>query len=229
MSRGREPGRAHELVGRGEHRARLGQRARRRPRRRARARSAVVVVAVSKAKIVVTLDRDAAVGSVDVGQGHGRADRRQPAARVLGPLDERNRAIEVGLEVAPLLGAEPGEPVEVEVRDRNAPVVAVPDRERRARHRRRDAERAAGAADERRLPRAELAGDRDDVARLEPRRRAAPPSASVSASDPLVTDSPLHPPHDRRAPSRDRRLRRRASSSEEAELDGGAARAAGAG
>jgi hypothetical protein len=48
------------------------------------------------------------------------------------------------------------------------------DRVRRARHGLGDAERAACAADERRLAGAELAGDRDDVADLqalgEPRR-----------------------------------------------------------
>src|SRR5919204_6306465 len=42
---------------------------------------------------------------------------------------------------------------------------------RRARNRPLDAERAAGAADERRLAGAELAGEVDDVARLEPRRQ----------------------------------------------------------
>ena len=49
-----------------------------------------------------------------------------------------------------------------------------------------DAERAAGAADERRLAGAELAGDADDVARLQPRRAVAP-SVSVSPADSVVT------------------------------------------
>jgi hypothetical protein len=46
----------------------------------------------------------------------------------------------------------------------DAPVVAVADRERRARHGLRHAERAARTAHERRLPGAELPGDRDNVA-----------------------------------------------------------------
>jgi hypothetical protein len=47
------------------------------------------------------------------------------------------------------------------------------DRVGRARDGLRDAERAAGAADEGRFPGAELAGDGDDVARLEPGGDAA--------------------------------------------------------
>src|SRR5437763_1378596 len=76
-------------------------------------------VAVSKAKIVLTVDADTAVRLVDVRESHGRAHRRKPGARVLRPLDERNRAIEVRLEVAPLLGAEPTDAVEIEMRDWN--------------------------------------------------------------------------------------------------------------
>ena len=45
----------------------------------------------------------------------------EPGAGVLGPLDEGNRAIEVGLEVAPVLGAELVDAVEVEMRDGNRP------------------------------------------------------------------------------------------------------------
>ena len=57
----------------------------------------------------------------------------------------------------------PDEAVEVEVRHRRRPVVEVADRERRARHRLLDPERPAGAAHERRLARAELAPEQDDV------------------------------------------------------------------
>ena len=57
---------------------------------------------------------------------------------------------------------------------RTAAVVAVADREGRARHRLRHAERAAGAADERRLPGAELAGDGHDVAGPQLVARGAP-------------------------------------------------------
>ena len=66
--------------------------------------------------------------------------------------------------------------------DRHGRLVAVADREGRARDRALDAERAAGAADERRLAGAELARDRDDVAGAEPRASRAP-SASVSSAD----------------------------------------------
>ena len=52
------------------------------------------------------------------------------------------------------------EPVQVEVGDGDATRVAVADRVRRARHRLLDAERATGAAHERRLARAQLARDR---------------------------------------------------------------------
>src|SRR6478672_1881087 len=125
-------------------------------------------VAQSKDKIVCGLDRDTAMRLVDVLEGHRGAHRREPGARVLGPLDEGNRAIEVRLQVAPLLGAEKADAVEIEVRDRHGRRVAVADRVRRARDRLPDAERAAGAAHERRLARAKVAGDRDDVARPEP-------------------------------------------------------------
>ena len=57
---------------------------------------------------------------------------------------------------------------------RDAGLVEVADHERRARHRLGDAERPRGAAHERRLAGAELAGDEHDVARRERRgeRRA---------------------------------------------------------
>ena len=71
----------------------------------------------------------------------------------LRPLDEHDRVVEVRLEVAPLGRGQAAEAVEVEVGHVRVPRVAVADRERRARDRRGDAERAAGAADERRLPR----------------------------------------------------------------------------
>jgi hypothetical protein len=53
------------------------------------------------------------------------------------------------------------------MRDVDIAAVAVADCERRARDRPGHAEGAAGAADERRLARAELAGDGDDVARAQ--------------------------------------------------------------
>ena len=94
---------------------------------------------------------------------------RQGALGPLGPLDEHDRTVEVGLDRSPVGLGHAGKAIEIEVRDRHAPLVAMPDRVGRARHGLRDAERPAGAADERRLAAAELAGDEDDVARLEAR------------------------------------------------------------
>lgn len=98
----------------------------------------------------------------------------QQAAGVLRPLDKRNRAIEVRLEVAPGLETCPAQTVEVEMRDRNRRGVQVTDRVGRARDGDLDAERPARAPDERRLPAPELAGDRDDRSDLEPGREPRP-------------------------------------------------------
>src|SRR3954453_13752617 len=97
---------------------------------------------------------------VDVPQPHADARRRKRALTRLRPLDERDRVVEVRLEIAPLGGGEALEAVEGEGgEDEGSGCVAVTDREGRARHRIGHAERAAGAADEGRLARAELAGD----------------------------------------------------------------------
>ncbi|HUK45337.1 MAG TPA: hypothetical protein VLV28_08575, partial [Gaiellaceae bacterium] len=64
---------------------------------------------MSKAKIVVTFDPDAPTGFVEVRQGYGGASRGKAAAGVLRPFHEANGAIEVRLEIAPLLGADPVE------------------------------------------------------------------------------------------------------------------------
>src|SRR5215469_11393294 len=90
----------------------------------------VTCVAVSKAKIVLTLDPDLPVALVDVLERHRGAQRRQPAAGVLGPLHEANRAIEVRLQIGPPFPADSLEPVEVEMADRDTPGVTVADRER---------------------------------------------------------------------------------------------------
>src|SRR5438445_2785688 len=90
-------------------------------------------VAVSKAKVVFTRDPDPAVGLVDVAEGNDRPRPGEPVAAVLGPLDEGDGAVEVRLEVAPLLGVEAGDAVEVEMRDGCRGAVAVADREGRAR------------------------------------------------------------------------------------------------
>ena len=174
------PARADELVGRGEHRAGVGQAlagdlavaqeragrgaASRCQRRRSSSLSIVMLRWVSSTWASVTVARS----------------RRQPAARVLGPLDEHNRAIEVGLEIAPSLRAEPVEPVEVEMSDRDAPLVAVADRVRRARDGRRR-RRARG----RRRGRTSSCLRR---ARRRPRRRR--PGSSRRASRPRAPRSP---------------------------------------
>src|SRR5829696_5556514 len=137
-----------------------------------RAQTAPNDVAVSKAKVVLTFDRHLPVELVDVLQGHARAHRRQPVPRVLRPLDERDCPIEVRLEVGPLLGIDVRDAIQVEVRDRHTAVVAVADRERRAVHRLRDAQRTGGPADERRLPGAEVSGHGDDVASSQHGRHA---------------------------------------------------------
>src|SRR5262249_32612426 len=134
------------------------------------AATAPAEVAQSKAKIVCGFDADTAMRFVDMRESHRCAHRGEPGARVLRPLDKGNRAIEIRLEVAPFLGAETSDAVEVEVRHRNGALVAVSDRIGGAGNGLPDAERAAGAADERRLAGAELARDGDDVAGPERRR-----------------------------------------------------------
>ena len=73
------------------------------------------------------------------------------------------------LEKPRVLVGHPGEPVEVEVRDRPVDaLVGVADDEGRAGHWPADAERAQGAAHERRLAGSELSRDQHDVAGPEP-------------------------------------------------------------
>jgi hypothetical protein len=119
---------------------------------------------------VRAVELDRASFAVHVRQTYRDAHRRERVAGRLWPLDEADRVGEVGLEIAPLRGREALEPVQVEVRDVGAAGVAMADRERRARDGDFDAECAAGAADERRLAGAELAGDRDDVTDAEAAR-----------------------------------------------------------
>src|SRR5712692_9897350 len=91
---------------------------------------------------------------VDVVKAYCDAWLGEPARPRLG------RSHEVGLELGPLRRVRVLEAKQVEVRDA---VVAVADREGRARHRGGHAECPAGTADEGRLARADLAGDGDDV------------------------------------------------------------------
>ena len=104
-------------------------------------------------------------------QTHREARRRQDALPRLRPFDERDRPLEVRLEVSPLRNRDALEAVEVEVRYLDTvAVVAVADRVGGARDALADAKRTARAADESRLAGAELAGDGDDVAGREPPR-----------------------------------------------------------
>jgi uncharacterized protein (DUF1330 family) len=96
---------------------------------------------------------------------------RERSRTRLRPLHEDHRVLEVRLEIPPLGGRDAFEAVEVEVGDLDAvAVVAVADRVGRARHALAYAERAARAADEGRLPGAELPRDGDHVAEREPPR-----------------------------------------------------------
>src|SRR5215218_3268083 len=140
---------------------------------------AATSVAVSSASIstaegvferrVVRLQADQPTCARSVPKMHGRTRRWERARARLRPFDEDDRVLEVRLEIAPLLRRERVKPVQVEVRDVQAAVVAAADRERRARHRPVDAERAARTPDEGRLAGAELPGNRNDVARLQRR------------------------------------------------------------
>jgi len=104
-------------------------------------------------------------------QTHGVARRGQDALAGLRPLDERDRPLEIRLEIPPLRWGDALEAVEVEVRDLDAvAVVAMADRVRGAGDALSYAERPARAADERGLAGAELARDRDDVAGRKPSR-----------------------------------------------------------
>ena len=115
-----DPGRADELVRRGENGPRLGQALADAPRRRARARTSWWSWRCQRRRsssLSIVMLRW--VGSTCASVTVARAPRK-PVARVLGPLDEHNRAIEVGLEIAPALGGQSREAVEVEMSDRNA-------------------------------------------------------------------------------------------------------------
>src|SRR5439155_18754120 len=111
-------------------------------------------------------DLKASRGAPTMLEPEGEAGGRQSRLAYLRPLDEHHRVVEVRLEVSPLGGGETAESVEVEVRNvGGAAVVAMTDRERRARDGVLDAQRPAGAADECRLARSELARDGHHVSR----------------------------------------------------------------
>jgi hypothetical protein len=126
---------------------------------------------VSKARISIAANRDKAAPFFAVLERHLDARSGNDSGPRLGPFHEDDRIVEIGLEVPPLRGRNAPKAEEVEMRDVDAAGVAVTDRVGRARDRNLDAERAAGTADEGRLSRTELAGDGDDVARPEARRK----------------------------------------------------------
>src|SRR3954470_18423397 len=106
---------------------------------------------------------------------HTAGDPVEPGLRGPRPLDERDGVRgDVVVEQGRVLLLELGEPVEVEMGDRHAPAVGVPDREGRRGDRLRDAQRARRAADQRGLAGAELTADQDDVAGTELRRQPLP-------------------------------------------------------
>ena len=109
------------------------------------------------------LNRDKPRATFAVLESDAHARRRQDAGAGLGPLDEHDRVVEVRLEVPPLRRRDVAKAEEVEVRDVDAAVIAVTDREGRARDRLRHTERAARAPHESRLAGTELARDGDDV------------------------------------------------------------------
>ena len=97
--------------------------------------------------------------------------RRQLVLPDVRPFRERHRIGTgiVGKQIG-IFGRERLQAVEVEVRDPSGGCgVKPPDRERRTRHGPFDSERAGSSADKRRLARAELTADEDNVAGLERR------------------------------------------------------------
>ena len=143
-----------------------------------------------------------------------RATARPPSSssdsRPLGPLDERDRVrAEVRVEQPGVLVPQPGEPVEVEVRERaGRAVVEHADDERRARDRLGHAERPQRAAHERRLARAEVARDEHHVAR--PQVRGERGAGALGRLRPVASGRDAH------AAARAGRSRRRAGSSRRA-------------
>ncbi len=77
--------------------------------------------------------------------------RRKRLPRSLRPLDEADRAVEIWLEISPFGRRNGLEAVEVEMRHVHSSTVPMPDRESGARDGPLHAERAARAANERRL------------------------------------------------------------------------------
>ena len=81
----------------------------------------------------------------------------------LAPLDDSDPALEQLFEAQIVHLLDPVEAIHVDVRDGDAAFVLLHDRERRARHRLRDTQRARQPFRERRLAGAEVAGEHDEV------------------------------------------------------------------
>src|SRR5947208_3744440 len=122
---------------------------------------------------VVAFDLDRPVFAIHVRQTYRDAHGREDARSRLGPFDEADCILEIGLQITPLRGRDALESKEIEVGDVRVSGVAVADGEGRARHGHLDPERAAGAANERRLAGAELARDGDHVANQQPAGKPA--------------------------------------------------------
>jgi hypothetical protein len=106
---------------------------------------------------------------------HPPSDSLEPGFGGVRPFDERHRIrSEVVLEQRRILLVELGEPVEVEVRDRQPAVVGVSDRERRGGHRLPHPEGAGGTADESGLPGSQLPADQHYVTGAELDREPLP-------------------------------------------------------
>jgi hypothetical protein len=107
-------------------------------------------------------------GVVKLDAARNPPQRGEPGLLTMRPLDERDHLRpEVVGEQRRVFTVERLQPVEVEVRDRNPPPVPLADRESRARDGARHTERPASAANERRLPGAELTLHEHEVARTE--------------------------------------------------------------
>ena len=120
-----------------------------------------VDVAVSNASIS-TLDRDRSLVGATMPHVYAKAWHGQDAGAGFRPLDERNGVVEVGLE-SPIPHARP-----VGGRDRDATRAPCPRTGARSNSwglSQAQSPEGAYAADERRLPRAELPGHGHDVAR----------------------------------------------------------------
>src|SRR6266540_2157226 len=120
------------------------------------------LVAVSNARINTFELNHPVVGS-RMPQLDAEPRRGQRLARRLRPLDEADRAVEIGLEIAPLGRRDALEAIQIEMGHVHVSTVPMADGVSRARHRALDAECVTGTADECRLARAELARDGDHV------------------------------------------------------------------